>query len=336
MRRALAGLLQLAVACTPTSRPKPDPGPAPVPAAELPPLAADAPPVTATLLSRQIRNPPLRFIDVRRYSFGAWKDIDGIKEWEVTALKVNDGCHRSYPATPRLSSSARWTTIVPVRALHCLAVLGALLACRTGSVDTSSPGPPAPEPSPLDSAMRSVVADRGVVHGTRDVNVKTLWRSDVTPRGVILLVPAADVRPDVLDDLSQRTLDANFNVALVSPASEPLAERIDVAAGLANDKSLGARQWYERGDPRQPTLTVLWLVTPDAAEALAALRDRPPFMVAAAIVTTRGGAPQRSDLPGDPGPLRALELPVPRGLDDAAWSEALRFIADVERDVLGR
>lgn len=222
-----------------------------------------------------------------------------------------------------------------MRAVHRLAV-AALLACRPADVDTGSPGPPPPEPSPLDEAMRSVVADRGVTHGTRRVNVTTLWRSDVTPRGVMLVVPADTTPPAALADLAQKTLDANFNFAFVFPASAPLAERIDVAAGLANDKSLGARQWYERRDARRPTLTVLWLVGPDADAALAALRDRPPFMVPAAIVTTRAGAPRRSELPGDRGTLRVLELPVPHGLDAAAWAEAMSFIADLERDVLRR
>jgi hypothetical protein len=242
---------------------------------------------------------------------------------------------RSYLVT-RLSCRPPWATISRVRAVHRLALAGALLACRTDPVDTSSPGPPEPEPSAIIAAVRSLVADRGVAHSTERVTVMTSWRSDVTPRGVMIVVPADDARADALTDLATRTLDAGFNHALVD-STEPLAARVAVAAGIANDKSLGARQWYERSDPRQPTLTVLWLDVADRGEALAVLRDRPPYMVQAAIVTTRGNAPLRSELPGDPGPLRVLELPAPHGRpDDAAWAEALRFIADVERDVLGR
>jgi hypothetical protein len=63
MRRALVGLLQLAVACTPTSRPRPDPAPAPAP--EPAPVAADAPAITATLLGHRMGKPPLRFYNVR-------------------------------------------------------------------------------------------------------------------------------------------------------------------------------------------------------------------------------------------------------------------------------
>jgi hypothetical protein len=225
---------------------------------------------------------------------------------------------------------------VPVRAVHRLAVAGALLACRTDTGETHAPGqPPEPEPSEIDKAVRSLVADRGVVHRPELVRVVTSWRSDATPRGVMIVVPADTARAEDIADLANKTLDAGFNHALVDAAMQPLAARIDVAAGVVNDKALGYRQWLERGDPRQPVLTVLWVDAP-AGAALAALRERPPFMVQAAIVTTRGTAPQRSDLPGDPGTLRVLELPVPHGLDDAAWAEALRFIADVERDVLGR
>jgi hypothetical protein len=221
--------------------------------------------------------------------------------------------------------------------IFCLAVAGALLACRTDRGETDVPGlPPEPEPSEIEKAVRSLVADRGVVHHTEQVRVVSSWRSDATPRGVMIVVPADTARADDIADLANRTLDAGFNHALVDAATRPLAARVAVAADLANYKALGYRQWLERGDPRRPTLTVLWLDAP-AGEALATLRERPPYMVQAAIVTTRGSAPQRSDLAGDPGTLRVLELPAPHGrLDDAAWAEALRFLADVERDVLGR
>lgn len=222
--------------------------------------------------------------------------------------------------------------------LHRLAVAGALLACRADAGETRPlGGPPEPEPSELVKAVRSLVADRGVAHMTDQVTVLTSWRSDVIPRGVLIVVPADDARADAIADLATRTLDAGFNHALVDGATRPLAARIAVAAGIANDKALGYRQWYERDDPRRSTLTVLWLDAPDLADALPALRERPPLRVQAAIVTTRGGTPQRSDLAGDPGTLRVLELPAPPGrLDDAAWAEALRFLANVERDALGR
>lgn len=63
MRRALVGLLLLAVGCTPSSRPRPDATPAPT--REFAPLDPDAPPIKATLLSMEMGKPPQRYYNVR-------------------------------------------------------------------------------------------------------------------------------------------------------------------------------------------------------------------------------------------------------------------------------
>jgi hypothetical protein len=104
MRRALVGLLLLAVACTPTSRPGPDPAPAPAPApvAELPPVAADASPVTATLLGRRMGKPPLRFYHVRldlvnRHDRPIWLVFPNYAEDALPASPVFSGEGSSHP-----------------------------------------------------------------------------------------------------------------------------------------------------------------------------------------------------------------------------------------------
>lgn len=68
MRGAIVGLVQLVVACTPTSRPKSEAAvSAPAPVAASVPVAEPAAdePITATLLRYRMGKPPLRFYTVR-------------------------------------------------------------------------------------------------------------------------------------------------------------------------------------------------------------------------------------------------------------------------------
>ncbi|MCB9568691.1 MAG: hypothetical protein H6710_15975 [Myxococcales bacterium] len=61
------------------------------------------------------------------------------------------------------------------------------------------------------------------------------------------------------------------------------------------------------------------------------------LVVQAVIVLTKDGASERSTIAGPAGEIRVLELAAPADgpISEAAWAEALGFLAAVERDLLG-
>jgi hypothetical protein len=234
-----------------------------------------------------------------------------------------------------LSRGSSWSIVAIV----------ALVACRAEPAGTNAPGqqvraePRDTESSAVDQARSLIVADRGVAHASEQVRLVASWRSGVDPRGVVVVFPSGSPAPPEMADVANRLLDANLNHALVEPSPRPLALRVDVAALLAHDKGLGHRQRIERGAAKRPAMTVFWLDDRDVGGALEVLRARPPFRVQAAIVLTGPGAPRRHVIANDTAvPLRVLELPAPSGerLDEAAWTEILRFLAEVEHDLLGQ
>ena len=158
------------------------------------------------------------------------------------------------------------------------------------------------------------------------------WRSQVEPRGVVVVFPAKDRSPVEMAGVANRILDAGFNYAFVEPPA-PLAARIAVGTAIAHDKSLGARQWLESGRPREPTITLLWF-DDDDGEALELLRAQHPFMVQAAIVGAGSSATQRHILTNQHGELPVLEVPGP--LDGAGQRDVIRFIDEVEHALLCR
>lgn len=214
------------------------------------------------------------------------------------------------------------------RVLGLLATIGPLVACRAGPAATAAPERPreAPIASAAEPHRPAIVADRGVAHSSEEVRVVASWRSDVDPRGVVVVFFAEE--PGAAG-LANRILDAGFNHAFVEPAHRPLATRLAVAAALTNDKSLGQRQRMEQGHPRRPGITVFWL-DGRGGGALEALRAAPPFRVQAAIVLTRAGPPRRHVFAGaSGGELHVLEIVSP--IDDAAWTEVVRFLDEIER-----
>ncbi|MCB9706657.1 MAG: hypothetical protein H6711_32735 [Myxococcales bacterium] len=163
------------------------------------------------------------------------------------------------------------------------------------------------------------------------------WRSEVDARGVVVVVPPEGTSAAEIGGLANRILDAGFNHAYVEGSERPLALRIAVASMLAGEKLLGHRQRMEQGRPSKPTITALWLDERGPDRAIEVLRAQPPPRVQAVIVLTKGGASQRSTIAGPAGEIRVLKLAAPADgpISEAAWAEALGFLAAVERDLVG-
>lgn len=210
----------------------------------------------------------------------------------------------------------------------CVAVL---MACRAGphATEGAEAGHAARAPARAPGDTPTIVADRGVSHGTRGVRVETRWRSEVDPRGVIVVFSPRDA---TYADLANRVLAEGFNHSFVESTNAPLAARVEFAATIANDKSLGGRQWLERAELRQPTITVLWFDAGEREAARTLLREHPPFRVAAAILVGGTGLSSRDAIALEGGgEIRVLEAQGP--VNDALWAEVREFLAEVERDL---
>lgn len=183
------------------------------------------------------------------------------------------------------------------------------MACRAGphATERAEAGHTAPAPARAPGDAPTIVADRGVSHGTRGVWVETLWRSEVDPRGVIVVFSPRDA---AYADLANRVLAEGFNHSFVESTDAPLAARVEFAATIANDKMLGGRQWLERAELRQPTITVLWFDAGEREAARTLLREHPPFRVAAAILVGGAGLSRRDAIAlAGGGAIRVLEAP---------------------------
>lgn len=214
------------------------------------------------------------------------------------------------------------------RALRLLALAGGFGACRAEPGATETPGRTSDGAS---TERPAIAADRGVVYGSDEVRIRASWRSDVDPRGAVIVF-SGDASESAI--IANRVLDAGFNVAVVESASRSIAHRLEVAATITNDKSLSQRQRLEQGRPRQPAVNVFWLDASEGEGVIDLLRAQPPFRVHAAVVLTREGPPRRLAFASESaGEIRVLAVPAP--LDDAAWMEILRFVEDVVQDLLG-
>jgi hypothetical protein len=195
------------------------------------------------------------------------------------ALSTNDP-----PAT------CRRQRVLVVRFGILLALTGACPAGHSTAPDDADAPPQDPPDLGLfprlavDPALELVKADRGTSVASEGVMVRAMWRKGVTPRGIVLMIPAEGFAVSRLAAAMNRALEEGFNVAVVEPSSEDLATRLDVAAELVMYKSLPFRQKVEDGVAVGSLLFAVWLDEPDLEEAKRIVRTKPPYLVGAIVI----------------------------------------------------
>ena len=206
-------------------------------------------------------------------------------------------------------------------------VLAALAACRGGAPEAAPPPPPSSPPTPAPS----IAGDRGLLYKSGDVALRVVWRADSDARG--LVVDFAPTRTAAIAD-ADRLLDMDLVYAAVDAPAAALAERIDGAASLIDEKPIDDLPRFERGEPSRVTPTIFLLDGRRDPDALERLRNAPPRRVSAAVVLTDAEATCREGgARSSAGALTILALCAP--LDDAAWAELRALVDAAEASLSG-
>jgi hypothetical protein len=155
------------------------------------------------------------------------------------------------------------------------------------------------------------------------------WRSDVDPRGVVVVFFAEEPGAAGLAKSHPRRGASIMHSSSLLTARSPPASR--VAAALTNDKSLGQRAADGTGATRDgPASPCSWLDGRGGRGPRGAARS--PAVSASRLRSCshervrRAGTCSRAHRGGE---LHVLEIVSP--IDDAAWTEVVRFLDEIER-----